>query len=299
MRSTGDSELQEDTDDTDSDSGDDDGGADDLPQRFLDAEKGDAVKGRLRYEATCRWREENGIDGILDRPHPDFECIKKNSVQYFHGRCKGGQPIYIEIPRMTDVKSMRKVGITVERLLFHYAYITEYMWQEMDTSDVQTCLSILDVEGVGLRDLVGDVLDCVRQMIGMTGTHYPARSYMIFVVNAHWSFSGIWKMLRVFMHPDTVAKTHVFRKSQAGQFHEKLFEIVDRDQIPEYYGGTCQCTQDPGAAHEAPWPNTEKYFACMRFSDDEKGLFSLVEDKLQGFDPSELQRNTRDFEVHL
>jgi hypothetical protein len=57
-------------------------------QRWINCEKGDAKKGRERYDATMAWRKEKGIDGLLHEPQKYFHFIKSiyKHGYHFHDR---------------------------------------------------------------------------------------------------------------------------------------------------------------------------------------------------------------------
>lgn len=58
-----------------------------------------------------------------------------------------------------DLPAIKKSGITVEELRRHYLFVTEYLWGvvEPDFDRGQT-VTVLDVEGLGLRDLAGETV---------------------------------------------------------------------------------------------------------------------------------------------
>ena len=48
-----------------------------IPPKFIDGCQGDMVEARRRWDITRAWREEYDLDGILAKPHPTFDVIKK------------------------------------------------------------------------------------------------------------------------------------------------------------------------------------------------------------------------------
>ena len=61
-----------------------------VPQRFLNATKGDPEKAAVRWKATCDWRHENKIDEILQERQAHFSTIRKHYPSVFHGRSRKG-----------------------------------------------------------------------------------------------------------------------------------------------------------------------------------------------------------------
>ncbi|RHY03766.1 hypothetical protein DYB28_005813 [Aphanomyces astaci] len=204
--------------------------------RFIAAEKGNVDKGRVRYENTLQWRRENRVDGMLHIPQPHFHLIKKNYPQYFHG-----QSIKV-LTRTTyrymgkiDLKAMKAAGLTIEQLLRHYIYLTEYMWTILEPSDSGRSVTVLDVEGIGFYDLTGDVMDFVRQAMGFVSAHYPERSAQIFIVNVPRWFDVVWRVVSPMIEPVTKEKIRIC-KGRAVK--EELLKSIAEDQLPVDYGGT-------------------------------------------------------------
>lgn len=165
-----------------------------LPLRFLRAGKGDPVEGQRRYEATLKWRAENGIDTILTEPHPNFELIKANYPHYFHLRGRNGEPVFFEQPPKTNLQAMRVGGVTLDGLLHHYAMVTEYQWQAIERGDMARSITILDLEGMRMMDFVGECVDYVRKCSEFTGQHYPERAGFVYVINVPGWFAMIWNV---------------------------------------------------------------------------------------------------------
>ncbi|GMF20322.1 unnamed protein product [Phytophthora fragariaefolia] len=176
--------------------------------RFIAGEKGDVEKGRARYLNTLEWRKENDIDNILVTPHPSFEVIKKHYPQYFHGRTRDGQPVYYERPGKIDLPALKREGLSIDDLLRHYMYITEYLWRVVEPDDSGRSITVLDVTGIGMYDLGGEVLDFIKRASAFTGAHYPERSAHIFIINIPGWFNMIWRMVKPLIDPVTREKVH-------------------------------------------------------------------------------------------
>ncbi|DAZ96283.1 TPA: hypothetical protein N0F65_008316, partial [Lagenidium giganteum] len=203
-------------------------------QRFIAAEKGDEEKGRQRFANTLEWRKENDIDHILVKPHPKFDTIKKYYPQYFHGRAKKGNPVYYERAGKIDLAGLKAEGLSIEDLLQHYMYITEYLWRVIEPNDSARSVTVLDVSGIGMSDLGGEVMDFIKRASAFTGAHYPERSAHIFIINIPGWFSMVWRLVKPLIDPVTREKIHMLKGSS---ILRELEEIIDSDQIPSDFGG--------------------------------------------------------------
>ena len=185
-----------------------------IPDRFIAAEKGNVPKGQKRWIDTVRWRRENRIANILKEPHRLFKLIKQHYPHWYHGRSKNNNPVYIEQPGKINLKELKKAGVKMEDLLRHYMYITEFLWVFIEPTEEGRCISVLDVQGIGMRDVGGEVLDYIRAAAGFTGQHYPERCAHIYIVNVPSWFSWVWNIIKPMIDPVTRAKTHIVRGKQ-------------------------------------------------------------------------------------
>ncbi|KAG7389936.1 hypothetical protein PHYPSEUDO_009194 [Phytophthora pseudosyringae] len=223
--------------------------------RFIAGEKGDEEKGRARYLATLEWRKENNIDNILVTPHPSFETIKKYYPQYFHGRTRDGLPVYYERPGKIDLPALKRDGLSIDDLLRHYMYITEYLWRVVEPNDSGRSITVLDVTGIGMYDLGGEVLDFIKRASAFTGAHYPERSAHIFIINIPGWFNMIWRMVKPLIDPVTREKVHMLKGSA---ILRELETLIDLENIPSDFGGEGAALGDSEEEH-ALAAHVEKY----------------------------------------
>lgn len=218
-----------------------------MPPMFLAAEKGNQQKAEKRWLATIAWRREHDMKNILKKPHPKYDVIKKHFPHWFHMRSKEGYSVYIERSSKIDLKSLKAAGVSLEDLLYHYRFITEFMWVYLNKTvpPKGRGVSIIDIEGMGMKDVGGEVLDFIKKASKFTGDHYPERCGHIFVLNAPWYFSAVWKLLKTFVDPVTVSKTHICKSSEVTK---ELLKQLDADVLPKLYGGECE--MDVGEAPE-------------------------------------------------
>lgn len=154
------------------------------PLRFLRAGKNDAAEGRRRYEMTLAWRRKVGMDYQIRSPNPKFELIKRHYPQYYHLRGRNNEPVWYERPAGVNLKALREEAkVTVDELLLHYATMTEFGWQCLEQDDFAQSITVIDMEGVRLKDFVGEVVDFTRKCSASTGDHYPERAGHVIIAN--------------------------------------------------------------------------------------------------------------------
>lgn len=205
-----------------------------VPDRFIAAEEGDKEKGAKRWEATLAWRKENDIDTILEKPHPKFTAIKNIYPQYFQGRSLKGDPVYYEIPGKIDFKAAKKRGISMDDLLRHFMYMTEYSWDVIEPTESGRTVTVIDVQGMGMSSVGGEVLDFIKKAGNITNHHYPERSTHIFIINVPSWFSFVWKLVRPIVNPVTREKISLVKHKD---ILKELQKFISTDEIPSDYGG--------------------------------------------------------------
>jgi len=118
-----------------------------LPERFLIAEEHNHDKALERWRDTLRWRNEKKVDDVLNVPHSQYDAIKQYYPQFFHCRDRMGNMVYIERPGGVNLSRIKKHGITVKKLIWHYMYCIEYLWQRFSPLETDRLTTILDLKG--------------------------------------------------------------------------------------------------------------------------------------------------------
>lgn len=207
-----------------------------IPFRFIRATKGNVTEAKQRWADTCAWRQELGMDEILSQPHPKLQLIKENYPHYFHLRGKNNECCYYEKPPKMNLAELRKEGVVLEDLLKHYALCCEYMWTEIEASEEGKSIYVIDLEGMGIRDFAGEVVDFVKKASSFTAAHYPERSGSIYVINVPSWFSVIWNVVKPMVDDVTKKKIKIMRYGQEA-ITKALMEKIDIENIPPEYGG--------------------------------------------------------------
>ncbi|CAM9171543.1 unnamed protein product [Ectocarpus sp. 6 AP-2014] len=211
----------------------------DIPGRYLRGCAGDPVEAERRWRLTLEWRAKERIDEVLREPQPHFELIKRHYPHYIHRRARNGCPVWIELPGRIDLPAIRSAGVSPEALQRHYVFVTEYMWGvlEPDFENGQA-VTVLDVQGLGMRDLAGEALGFVKQATAIVQDHYVERSNRMFIVNAPSYFSLIWRVIRPMLNERTQAKIGIIN-TDAKKIAAALLECIAPENLPRQYGGTC------------------------------------------------------------
>ncbi len=213
-------------------------------ERYLRAMGGDVFEAQRRLTATLHWRMQNGMDDILSRPHPHIGILKRCYPHAYHLRGYQGEPVYYESPGKIDMDAMKLAGLTVEHLLRHYALVTEFIWTAISPHQDgpgSKGITVIDLDGVRLRDFVGDVVTFVKSAASFTGKHYPDRCGTIYVLNAPSFFQLIWRrVVAPLVDPATLVKVRVVDSNTLHNpyaIRDALMQTIPIENIPREYGG--------------------------------------------------------------
>ncbi|KAG5565043.1 hypothetical protein RHGRI_001055 [Rhododendron griersonianum] len=72
----------------------------------------------------------------------------------------------------------------------------------------------------------------------------------MYIVNAGSGFKLVWNTARSFLDPRMTAKIHVL----GNKFQNRLLEVIDSSQLPDFLGGTCVCPGEDGCLRSDKGP---------------------------------------------
>uniref|UniRef100_M8D020 Uncharacterized protein n=1 Tax=Aegilops tauschii TaxID=37682 RepID=M8D020_AEGTA len=194
--------------------------------RFLKARKFDVEKAKQMWSDMLQWRKEFGTDTLLE----GFEFEEADKVaecypQGYHGVDKEGRPVYIERLGQIDVTKLMQVT-TMERFVKNHVKEFEKNFADKFPAcsvaakrHIDQSTTILDVQGVGMKQFSKAARDLIGQLQKIDGDNYP--------------------------------------EVLGNKYQSKLLEVIDASELPEFFGGTCQCQGGCMKADKGPWKNPE------------------------------------------
>ncbi|XP_019223532.1 PREDICTED: phosphatidylinositol/phosphatidylcholine transfer protein SFH6-like isoform X2 [Nicotiana attenuata] len=262
--------------------------------RFLKARKFDIEKAKCMWTTMLQWRRDFGTDTIIkDFDFHERDKVLQNYPQGYHGTDKEGRPVYIERLGLMNVEKLLEVT-TLDRYV-------KYHVQEFEKSiafrfpacsvaakrHIDRSVTILDVEGVSLRNFSKPVREVILRLQKIDNDFYPETLGEMFVINAGPGFRLIWNILKPFLDPETTSKIHVLGNNYKG----KLLEIIDECELPDFLGGSCTCENDGGClmSDKGPWRKLKiSLMNCGREAECLDNTAECLDNKVATLDPARL-----------
>lgn len=225
--------------------------------RFLRARNYEFDKAMKMWLDTLQWRQEYDVDTILDSfVFHEREQFLMAYPQGYHKTDKLGRPIYIQLLGKIDIATLKQITTEERMIKFH---IQEYercgkvimpICSKLAGHQIDQTFGIMDVKGVGMSHLSGEVKRLMTTMTKYDQDNYPEMLGRICIINAPMVFKAIWALVKPLLNPRTLSKIQICQSN----YTKDLLEWIDPENLPEWLGGKSQGTliDDIG-----PWSDPE------------------------------------------
>ena len=98
----------------------------------------------------------------------------------------------------------------------------------------------------------------------MASDYYPETMGNTFIINAPLIFSGVWAVIKGFLDEKSRTKIKILGTS----YQEELLQLCDKEALPTYLGGTCECPEGCLTRQPGPWDRYERTAKGIRLKAD-------------------------------
>ena len=189
-----------------------------------------------RIMHCLKWREDNGVNDIIENADEDMKRLESCWPIEFHGTDKRGFPVLYERLALMSPKPVMK-RYTQETLKKFVVYNRELLAKklfEKDSSKSKYCF-VESCEGLGWAHAYKPLLEIIDYIVYIDEWFYPHSVYRYWVIEAPWLLSFFKTLLRVFVYAETLNKVTV----HTSYYLDDMKNEIDENQIPKQYGGTC------------------------------------------------------------
>lgn len=171
-----------------------------------------------------------------------FEVLQKYYPGGYFGNDKDGRPVFIEPLGTVDFVGILHSAKLEDIVEFKRRHCEEgkqrcfKQEEKLGKALVTYTTLLLDAEGGGRKHLWKPGLNSYQAVIRMYEEEFPNLRKRIIVVNAPMIFPIIFALIKPFLSQATKDKVKVL----GSDWKESLLKYIDKDSLPEYYGGTCK-----------------------------------------------------------
>lgn len=211
--------------------------------RFCRARKFKLNDTKIMFTNYIKFIEDEKVyDSLLK---DDMTRITEQMHQnYPHGFCtvsKDGTPVWIE--RLKEANMGKLLEDFSETEIKRYFMRTYFMalhaifpkCSEKADKRIGSFIFIFDLKDVSVGKLIAkDKVNMVKLMLKIGQDYFPEQMCKTFMINAPWSITAAWNLVKVFLDDVTRKKVSII----GSKFHTSLFALINQENQPEALGGT-------------------------------------------------------------
>ncbi|KAG7033429.1 Patellin-3 [Cucurbita argyrosperma subsp. argyrosperma] len=221
--------------------------------KFLRAREFKVRDAFLMFQNTIRWREEFGIDSLVDENLGD----DLEKVVYMHGYSREGHPVCYNVFGEFQNKDLyTKTFSDQEKRTKFLRWRIQFLERSIRKLDfhpggISTLFQVNDLKnspGPGKREL----RLATKQALQVLQDNYPEFVAKQVFINVPWWYLAFYTMISPFLTQRTKSKFIFVGPTKSA---ETLFKYISPEQVPIEYGGLsvdyCDCNPDFDASDQA------------------------------------------------
>jgi len=227
---------------------------------------------------TLKWRESVKADTITeDLNFTERSQFHKHYPEGFFCTDRDGRPVYVQQPGNIDTEELWKFT-TLDRSIRYHISQQEKAVKKIGPActikagkDRFQSVVIIDMDGVGVSTLTGEVRNIMGKIMAIDQDYYPELMHKAVIVNAPTTFRVIWSMVKYLLDSRTQSKIEVLPVD----YKPELLKHIAPENLMVRYGGK---NKTPLIEEPGPWQEEEVLQKVERWQAEIRGEKVSAED---------------------
>ena len=228
--------------------------------RFLRAKKLNVKKTTRMILDYFHWKAKLNLEDI----YLNYEFKEKYKMQImfphgFHKITKDGYPVYFEIIGNFNVEEFFKIA-PIDEMMRYEAKIMETIERDyfkicskLKGAYIYGIFSIMDFKGIN-SSILNKKLFSYMSELSKLQEYYPENLAGCYVINAGIIFRSLYFACKAFLSETNKQKIKVF----GDNYKEALLEKINKEDLPKFYGGVCECPGGCLFSNAGPWKKQDE-----------------------------------------
>ena len=197
----------------------------------------EGIHNNLMWRANFPFDQLNKGDTIIP------QRMREYVASYYYGTDLMGRPLRIIQPRYFDPEEILK-GLTEEEFVSTEVQRLERLiniilpiCSKQANRHIEGGFVIVDVKDANIKGLIFQtkVTNFFKKTVKLFQPNYPEITYKTIIINAGILFSGVWKIMTMFLNQQTIDKFTILGTN----YMPELLKHTTIDRLPAELGGTC------------------------------------------------------------
>ena len=231
--------------------------------RFVIARDGKLDDAKRMFIETMHFRADRGVGCLRAELHASAShapgsptavrqaAVRRHFFAGWGGCCRDGTPFFVEQLGRFDVSACSRDPEVFDLMIEAYiCYLEGCLYTcrlaSARTGEMQRATSIVDATGVSLSHASN--VRIIKAVSKIGTSYYPELMRRVYIINAPWAFSAVWKLVAPFLPEQTRKKISI----SSGGLPPKLLAEIDASQLPAVLGGSNEVSGQIPRAEKIP-----------------------------------------------
>ncbi|KAI8621909.1 CRAL-TRIO domain-containing protein [Chytriomyces sp. MP71] len=229
--------------------------SDRLLQRFLKARNGNVPRATQMFMDWREWYVKAGVENIVANfAFSEYPHVAQIYPKFIHGTDKLGRMVLYQqhhkldatsLFTVTSLERLEKLEIREGEKLEHYR-LPACIRKSGEQAD--KVVVVMDANGYPFSQFLR-LQGLISQIANINSNYHPETLGLVLIINAPYTFSLLWNLIVAIVPAEVAAKCKIL----GTDYQQTLLDLMDADQMPAVYGGSCACSGGCENADKGPW----------------------------------------------